>query len=90
MKIYQGERINPRDTWLGEWVVTVNHTPLKNPKPEEGGFGWGYSGTGPYNLARAILTDCLGHNGGTANIYEPKERHISPYFLPRHHDKATK
>jgi hypothetical protein len=60
MKIYEDKRINPGDTWLGEYVVTINNAPLQNPKPAEGDFSWGYSGTRPYNLARAILTDCIG------------------------------
>ncbi len=56
MKIYQGKRIEE----VGPQPVTVNGQPLKHKmyhSPD--GFQWGYGGSGPADLARSILTDCL-------------------------------
>jgi Family of unknown function (DUF6166) len=58
MKIYKGERISQNG---GDTIVTVDGKPLENPDPREPrDYEWGYAGTGPGNLARAILIDCLG------------------------------
>ena len=49
-----GRRLNPRqDLW--------NHSPT--------GFEWGYSGSGPAQLALAILADHLGNDEQAFNLY---------------------
>ena len=59
MKIYRGER-NPD----GSVSVWVNGAPLplcrdvRDHSPD--GFEWGYGGSGPAQLALAILVDCVG------------------------------
>jgi hypothetical protein len=58
MKRYQGTRV-------GHAVdVTVDGEPL-NPRLDlwnhsQTGFEWGYAGSGPAQLALALLADCLG------------------------------
>src|ERR1700743_377654 len=58
MKRYEGKRV-------GQAVdVTVNGVPL-NPRLDlwnhsPTGFEWGYAGSGPAQLALALLSDCLG------------------------------
>ena len=58
MKIYEGRR---KDYAA---IVTVNGRPLnprlelRNHSPTE--FEWGYGGSGPAQLALAILADCIG------------------------------
>jgi len=50
-----GRRLNPRlDLW--------NHSPT--------GFEWGYGGSGPAQLALAILADHLGDNAQALNWYQ--------------------
>jgi hypothetical protein len=50
-----GRRLNPRfDLW--------NHSPT--------GFEWGYGGTGPAQLALAILADHLCDNQETINLHQ--------------------
>ncbi len=58
MKIYVGHYKDGFDT------VTVNDTPL-DPRFDlmihsPTGFSWGYGGSGPAQLALAILADCVG------------------------------
>ena len=58
MKRYEGKRLN------GLADVRVDGVPL-NPrldlwKHSVTGFEWGYSGSGPAQLALALLADCLG------------------------------
>jgi len=58
MKTYRGVRAG------GGCVVTVDGAPL-DPRLDlrrhsGAGFEWGYDGTGPRQLALAILADCLG------------------------------
>jgi hypothetical protein len=58
MKRYEGSR-----TWNAT-LVTVDSNPLnlrldlRNHSPS--GFEWGYGGSGPAQLALALLADCLG------------------------------
>src|SRR5437016_5769367 len=58
MKTYRGKCENDVET------VTVNEIPLDpqfdlaNHSPS--GFAWGYGGSGPAQLAIAILADCVG------------------------------
>ena len=50
-----GRRLNPRfDLW--------NHSPT--------GFEWGYSGSGPAQLALALLADHLGNAEKALNLYQ--------------------
>jgi hypothetical protein len=50
-----GRRLNPRlDLW--------NHSPS--------GFEWGYGGSGPAQLALAILADHCGNNERAFNLYQ--------------------
>ena len=50
-----GRRLNPRlDLW--------NHSPT--------GFEWGYGGSGPAQLALAILADHLGNDEQALNFYQ--------------------
>ena len=61
MKIYAGSCEN------GTEVVTVNGTTL-DPRFDlvthsPTGFSWGYGGSGPAQLAIAILADCVGPTG---------------------------
>jgi len=50
-----GRRLNPRfDLW--------NHSPT--------GFEWGYAGSGPAQLALAILADHLGNDEQALNLYQ--------------------
>src|SRR5437867_3890573 len=58
MKTYEGKR----EGYVAE--VTVNGRPL-NPRLDlrnhsPSGFEWGYGGSGPAQLALAILADCVG------------------------------
>lgn len=60
MNVYQGYRID------GETVVTVNNLPLKHYT--DGGsirppdFNWGYAGSGPAQLALAIMVHEFGND----------------------------
>ncbi len=85
-KVYEGRR-ELVQTRYGDWVrvvrVTVNGEPLPsfwhgpygrviNPE-REGVFEWGYYGTGPGNLAAAILADYFGEKeewGARGKHYE--------------------
>lgn len=68
MKTYQGHR-----TWRGI-EVTVNGSPLDprldlhNHSPT--GFEWGYCGSGPAQLALAILADHLADDLQALNLYQ--------------------
>ena len=74
MKVYQGRRnghvvqvtvdgrpLNPRlDLW--------NHSPT--------GFEWGYGGSGPAQLALALLADHLGCDGEAVSLHQDFKRTI--------------
>ena len=74
MKLYMGRRharavevtvdgrpLNPRlDLW--------NHTPT--------GLEWGYSGSGPAQLALALLSDCLGDEEAAVQWHQDYKRAI--------------
>jgi len=56
-----GRPLNPRlDLW--------NHSPT--------GFEWGYGGSGPAQLALAILADHLGDNDEALNLYQEFKRNV--------------
>ena|SRR5688572_24591950 len=67
MRIYQGRR-------KGRIIVTVDGSPLeprldlRNHCPT--GFEWGYGGSGPAQLALAILADHLGDDQQALNLYQ--------------------
>lgn len=68
MKRYQGSRCN------GEALVEVNgacldpRLDLRNHSPS--GFEWGYAGSGPAQLALAILADHLGDGSKALSLYQ--------------------
>jgi hypothetical protein len=68
MKTYVGRRI------AGECVVTVDNRPLRkrtdlrNHSPT--GFEWGYAGSGPAQLALAILADASGNDELALSLYQ--------------------
>lgn len=68
MKHYMGSRVR------GEAIVTVDGQPLdprldlRNHSPN--GFEWGYAGSGPAQLALALLADHLGDSGEALTCYQ--------------------
>ena len=68
MKCYQGRRID------GGVLVTANGVPLDprhdlhNHSPD--GFEWGYGGSGPAQLALAVLADHLGNCRQALALYQ--------------------
>ena len=82
-KIYTGTRLRSLD----KNVVTVSdergtralnpRTDLFNHSPT--GFEWGYSGSGPAQLALAICADCLGDDQRALAVHQDfKARFIAP------------
>lgn len=78
MKVYKGirHRIGPLST-----TVTVDGRDL-DPRYElanhsPGGFEWGYYGSGPSQLALAILTDLVGDALGRAHYQKFKDKYIA-------------
>ncbi len=77
MKTYRG---NP-ETFL----VTVDGRPLdprfdlRNHSPD--GFCWGYSGSGPAQLALAILADCVGDEQAVCYYQQFKAAVISSLLM---------
>jgi len=68
MKTYEGTRDGRR-----ELLVTVNGTPL-NPRLDllnhsPTGFEWGYGGSGPAQLALALLADALGDDEAAIRLH---------------------
>lgn len=64
--IYRGVRVNPDEKTGSDTLVYVDDKPL-SPKPSQkihnhspDGFNWSYSGSGPAQLALAILLDYYG------------------------------
>jgi hypothetical protein len=74
MKRYEGIR-EPRRT-----VVTVNgrvldaRLDLADHSPD--GFEWGYSGSGPAQLALALLADALGNDATAIRWYQDYKRSV--------------
>ena len=80
MKRYQGKRS------YGEVYVTVNGAAL-DPRFDlrfhsPDGFGWGYGGSGPAQLALALLADCLGDDARALALYQEFKR-AAVASLPR-------
>ncbi|MFQ5783362.1 MAG: DUF6166 domain-containing protein [Alphaproteobacteria bacterium] len=68
MKVYKGVRTP------GGCVVTVDGAPL-DPRLDlkrysDAGFEWGYDGTGPRQLALAILADHLSDDPQALNLFQ--------------------
>ena len=53
-KVYSGDRT------IDGAVVQVDGVEFRAKEPRERNFEWGYEGTSPLELSRAILTDHLG------------------------------
>jgi len=61
-------------------VVTVNGRPL-NPRLDlwnhsPTGFEWGYGGSGPAQLALALLADCLGNDEEAVQLHQEFKRQV--------------
>ena len=80
-KCYAGSKV------LGRAVVTVHVLTgtgvtsyllphLLRHSPD--GFNWGYLGSGPADLARSLLADCLGTDPAPSLYQAFKERFIAP------------
>lgn len=70
-KVYVGHRIQPELGTAGGCRVTVNGRPLRHVvvhSPD--GFNWGYGGSGPADLAYAILADYLGDEKLAAELHQ--------------------
>jgi Family of unknown function (DUF6166) len=67
-------------TWDEKVVAPLKlRLDLRNHSPT--GFGWGYAGSGPAQLALAILADCVGDERALANYMAFKFRVIA--LLPQ-------
>ena len=79
MKTYKGWRLGPNPDTASENIVVV----ANDEKPQDGsrelphevlhsptGLNWGYGGSGPADLARAILFDLLGPIGKMPVLYQ--------------------
>lgn len=89
--IYRGIRVTPDEKTVSDSLVYVDEVPLDprasqkimNHSPD--GFNWGYGGSGPSQLALAILLDYYGSGAPELNFYQTfKFRVIAN--LPRESD----
>ena len=74
MKTYEGKREGYAV------VVTVNGRPL-NPRLDlwnhsPSGFEWGYGGSGPAQLALALLVDCLTDDDRACELHQAFKRQV--------------
>jgi len=74
VKFYEGKREGHAV------VVTVNGHPL-NPRLDlwnhsPTGFEWGYGGSGPAQLALALLADCLGNDERAVQLHQEFKRQV--------------
>lgn len=74
MKFYEGRREGHGV------VVTVDGRPL-NPRLDlwnhsPTGFEWGYGGSGPAQLALALLADCLGDDQQAVELHQEFKRQV--------------
>lgn len=64
-------RVLQRVTWSGERRVVSRALRLVRPTHSPGGFEWSYAGSGPAELARQLLRDCLGpHMLDRPDVYQ--------------------
>lgn len=86
MKRYQGTRLD------GAANVTVNgqalHPRLDLGNHSPNGFEWGYSGSGPAQLALALLADALGDDNTAWSLHQDFKRNVVA-ILPRAGWKLT-
>lgn len=76
MKTYEGERPTPRHPDGCKVVVVLDgrrrdlnpRFDIRNHSPT--GFEWGYSGSGPAQLALAICADALGDDARARAVYQ--------------------
>lgn len=78
MKRYQGRREGHAV------IVTVNGRPL-NPRLDlwnhsPTGFEWGYGGSGPAQLALALLADCLDNDEQAVQLHQEFKRKLVAYL----------
>lgn len=70
-KVYTGERLRPEEGTLGGARVLVDGEPLRHVVVHSpSGFNWGYGGSGPADLAYAILLDYLGDERLASQLYQ--------------------
>ncbi len=87
MKIYIGTRgpdgcsVSVQDG--AEIRMLDSRLDLRNHSPT--GFEWGYTGSGPAQLALAILADCLGNDRDALRLYQTFKFSVIA-ALPRHED----
>jgi hypothetical protein len=88
MKTYHGyrpaERGNDDEAISGECIVTVSsgsrrrplraRQDIRNHSPT--GFEWGYGGSGPAQLALALVADCMGRKYARPGIYQRVKKTI--------------
>ena len=74
--IYRGIRVSPEEKTGSDSLVYVDDKPL-NPKASQNicnhspnGFNWGYGGSGPAQLALAILLDYYGNRAEAVRYYQ--------------------
>jgi hypothetical protein len=86
MKIYEGSRANPEEETASDVLVTVNGNPL-SPAPSlkivnhsPTGFAWGYYGSGPAQLALAILLDCMEDKDIATRYYQDFKSEVVSQF----------
>lgn len=74
--IYRGIRVTPDEKTGSDSLVYVDNKPL-DPQPSQkivnhspDGFNWGYGGSGPAQLALAILLDYYGKDSSSLRLYQ--------------------
>jgi len=80
MKIYSGKKSGGGggqrvQVTEGTRITTLNpRTDLWNHSPT--GFQWGYGGSGPAQLALALLADATGDDRLAVHLHQPFKRHF--------------
>lgn len=74
MKTYRGVRLDEGCRVTVNGIVLPPRTDLRNHSPA--GFEWGYGGSGPAQLALAILADYLGDDEQAMTIYQEFKRAV--------------
>jgi hypothetical protein len=80
LKAYAGERVRGRAVVTVHILSSAGVTSYPLPhlvRHSPDGFNWGYAGSGPADLARSLLVDCLG-SAPAPRLYQAfKRRYIS-------------